>query len=73
MVAVWKTLKISNLKRLSKKSRKMRRRRKQRGGADVPTGLGGTVTGAMKNSGSDYSSPDDLVATRRLPQSDEAV
>ena len=73
MAAVWKTLKISKGRRLSKKSRKMRRRRKQRGGADVPTGLGGTVTGAMKNSGSDYSSPDDMFATRSLPQSDEAV
>jgi hypothetical protein len=74
MAAVWKTLKISNLKRLSKKSRKMRktRRRKQRGGySNVPEGLGGAVTGAMKNSGSDYSSPDDVVATRSLSQQDE--
>lgn len=65
MAAVWKTLKISNLKRLSKKSRKMQktRRRKQRGGqSNVPRGVGGIMIGRQT------PEFDSLNVTQSIPQ-----
>ena len=67
--AVWKTLKLSKAKksRRSRKTTRKRRVKKQRGGNydDVPSGLGGTVTGRMGDE------IDSLNVTRSIAQTDK--
>lgn len=70
--AVWKTLKVSKTKKARSRKgttrSKRSRRRSQRGGNyDVPSGLGGTVTGRMGDE------IDSLNVTRSMPLDDKQV